>query len=90
MVFSTHPSPRWVKRAFRRLSKTARGGLEVLFGVGFGGGDTLERLVQDADNPPLFGEQGYGNCDFLERAARQLLEGRSVPTKFSKSTMLLR
>ena len=35
--------------------------MEVLFGVGFGGGDALKRLVQNADNPPLFGERGHGN-----------------------------
>ena len=37
------------------------GVLEVLFGVGFGGGDALKRLIQDADNPPLFGERGDRN-----------------------------
>ena len=39
------------------------GVLEVLFGVGFGGGDTLKRLVQNADNPPLFGERGDANLE---------------------------
>ena len=33
------------------------GVLEVLFGVGFGGGDAVKRFVEDADNPPLFGER---------------------------------
>ena len=33
------------------------GVLEVLFGVGFGGGDTVKRFVEDADDPPLFGER---------------------------------
>ena len=33
------------------------GVLEVLFGVGFGGGDALKRFVEDADDPPLFGER---------------------------------
>jgi len=32
------------------------GVLEVLFGVGFGGGDALRRFVEDADDPPLPGE----------------------------------
>ena len=34
------------------------GVLEVLFGVGFGGGDALKRFVEDADDPLLFGERG--------------------------------
>ena len=33
------------------------GVLEVLFGVGFGGGDALKRFVEDADDPLLFGER---------------------------------
>ena len=37
------------------------GVLEVLFGVGFGGGDALKRFVEDADDPLLFGERGNGN-----------------------------
>ena len=32
------------------------GVLEVLFGVGFGGGETRKRFVQDADDPLLLGE----------------------------------
>jgi hypothetical protein len=28
---------------------------EILFGVGFGGGDSCKRFVQQADDPPLFG-----------------------------------
>ena len=36
------------------------GVLEVLFGVGFGGGDALKRFVEDADDPLLFGERGTG------------------------------
>ena len=34
------------------------GVLEVLFGVGFGGGDAVKRFVEDADDPLLFGERG--------------------------------
>ena len=37
------------------------GVLEVLFGVGFGGGDALKRFVEDADDPLLFGERRDGN-----------------------------
>jgi len=32
------------------------GVLEVLFGVGFGGGDALKRFVKDADDPRLSGQ----------------------------------
>lgn len=32
------------------------GVLEVLFGVGFGGGDALKRFVEDVDDPLLLGE----------------------------------
>src|ERR1035437_1009587 len=35
------------------------GVLEVLLGVGFGGGDALKRFVEDADDPLLFGERGW-------------------------------
>ena len=48
------------------------GVLEVLFGVGFGGGDTLERLVQNADNPPLFSERGVSDVDGLVGVAIQV------------------
>ena len=40
--------------------KEGTGVLEVLFGVGFGGGDALKRFVEDADDPLLFGERGNG------------------------------
>ena len=33
------------------------GVLEVLFGVGFGGGDTVKRFVENADDPPLLGQR---------------------------------
>ena len=36
------------------------GVLEVLFGVGFGGGEARKRFVQQADDPLLFGERGTG------------------------------
>ena len=32
--------------------------MEVLFGVGFGGGDAVKRFVEDADDSLLFGERG--------------------------------
>ena len=37
------------------------GVLEVLFGVGFGGGEALKRFVQQPDDPLLFGQRGDGN-----------------------------
>ncbi len=46
--------------------KQSAGVLEVLFGVGFGGGDALKRFVEDADDPLLFGERWNGNRNFLE------------------------
>ena len=36
------------------------GVLEVLFGVGFGGGDALKRFVENADDPLLFGKRWNG------------------------------
>jgi hypothetical protein len=36
----------------------ATGVSEVLFGVGFGGGDALKRFAKDPDNPLLFWERG--------------------------------
>lgn len=37
------------------------GVLEVLFCVGFRGGDALKRSVQDTDDPPLLWKRGNGN-----------------------------
>jgi len=53
------------------------GVLEVLFGVGFRGGETLKRFVQQPDDPLLLGQRGDGNGYFLELAARQLFERRA-------------
>ncbi len=44
------------------------GVLEVLFGVGFGGSDALKRLVQDANDPPLFGKRRENNREFSDVA----------------------
>ena len=63
---STHPSPRWVKTDLQMAFKQGTGVLEVLFGVGFGGGDAVKRFVEDADDPLLFGERGNGNVDCFE------------------------
>jgi hypothetical protein len=37
------------------------GVLEVLFGVGFGGGETRKRFVENANDPLLLGEGGEWN-----------------------------
>jgi hypothetical protein len=37
------------------------GVLEVFFGVGFGGGDTLKRFVENANDPLLFFGLWNGN-----------------------------
>ena len=42
------------------------GVLEVLFGVGFGGGEALKRFVQQADDPLLFGQRGDGNGEVVD------------------------
>ena len=39
------------------------GVLEILFGVGFGGGEARKRFVQQADDPLLFGQRGDGNLE---------------------------
>ena len=39
--------------------------LEILFGVGFGGGEGLEGFVEQGDDALLFGEWGDGDRDFL-------------------------
>ena len=44
------------------------GVLEVLFGVGFGGGDARKRFVEDADHPPLLGGAWHCHADFFEYA----------------------
>ena len=49
------------------------GVLEVLFGVGFGGGDALKRFVEEADDPLLFGEGIWiGDFQWFEVSAGNL------------------
>src|SRR5450631_873832 len=45
------------KDGLQMACEDGAGVLEVLFGVGFGGGDALKRLVEDADDPPLLGDR---------------------------------
>ena len=54
--------------------KQGAGVLEVLFGVGFGGGDAVKRFVEDADDPLLFGERGNGMASF--DLCRRFVESR--------------
>ena len=55
------------------------GVLEVLFGVGFGGGDARKRFVEDADDPPLFGERGKRDCD-SSQDVRSIFTLRHAPS----------
>jgi len=51
----------------------AAGVEEVLFGVGFGGGEALKRCVEDADDPLLLGERGDGNRVAFNKLFRDAL-----------------
>ena len=42
------------------------GVLEVLFSVGFGGGETRKRFVEQANDPLLFGERGDAQFNRLQ------------------------
>jgi hypothetical protein len=53
------------------------GVLEVLFGVGFGGGEALKCFVEQADDPLLFGQRGDGNRSQAKVASANRL--RVVP-----------
>ena len=54
------------------------GVLEVLFGVGFGGGDALKRFVEDADDPLLFGERRDRNLTVFQISLREMF-GCALP-----------
>ena len=49
------------------------GVFEVLFRVGFGGGDALKRFAEDADDPPLLGEGRHREFNVLDLAKAQVL-----------------
>ena len=59
-----------LKMAFKQRA----GVLEVLFGVGFGGGDAVKRFVEDADDPLLFGERRKWKLKSSQRFAPIALE----------------
>lgn len=51
--------------------------LEVIFGIGFGGGDGGKGLVEDGDDPLLFGERGDGNLERLNERKFYTLDCRT-------------
>src|ERR1700731_1564655 len=73
--------------------------LQGFFGVGFGGGDTLKRFVEDADDPLLFEKRGNHDMALFHRAFRHMdhggpcalifLDPISVPEKPSEQEILI-
>ncbi len=61
----THPGPPLGEDGLEVAFEEGAGVLEVLFGVGFGGGEALKRFVEQADDPLLFGQRGRGTSVFL-------------------------
>src|ERR1017187_9649548 len=57
--------------------KHSPGVLEVLFGVGFGGGDAVKRFVEDADDALLFGERRYRDRKRGKLSDRNSIDGRA-------------
>jgi hypothetical protein len=53
------------------------GVLEVLFGVGFGGGDALERVVEDADDLPLLWEGRPRELKILDLPATDMRNAKA-------------
>ena len=54
--------------------KEGAGILEVLCGVGFGGGDALKHFVEEADDPLLHGERGKLDWNGLEQTSLDSLD----------------
>ncbi len=50
---------------------------EVLFGVGFGLGNGVKGFVENAHDPPLFGEGRKGSWNFPEFTSRKFLKSRT-------------
>ena len=67
-------------------SEDVVGVLEILFGVGFGGGYALKRFVEDADDPLLFGERGDGNWVAFNELLRVLFRRSSSNTGWIAQT----
>jgi len=57
------PRPALGENGFEVAFEEGAGVLEVLFGVGFCGGEALKRFVQQANDPLLFDQRGDGNLD---------------------------
>jgi hypothetical protein len=62
--------------------KQGVGVLEVLFGVGFGGGDALKRFVEDVDDPLLFGKGGGSHRKTLDVTLRDEWLARTTLREF--------
>jgi hypothetical protein len=58
--------------------KERAGVLEVLFGVGFGGGEARKRFVKLADDSLLFGKWGISEWNGLVRVAIQIANSSRV------------
>src|ERR1039457_6199754 len=55
--------------------KQGAGVLEVLFGVGFGGGDAVKRFVQNANDSLLFGERRESEIKCTNLVSHQAVNG---------------
>src|SRR3546814_79626 len=62
--------------------KKRAGVLEVLFGVGLGGGDAGKRFVQHADDPLLFGQWRNGQRKFVEPLFRDMDKADCTTNRF--------
>ena len=49
--------------------KQGPGVLEVLFGVGFDGGDAVEGFIEDGDDAVLFGKRGITERNLFQLAS---------------------
>src|SRR5260221_13875498 len=66
------------------------GVLEVLFGVGFGGGDALKRLVEEADDSLLFGERRDGDDEVSKSRIAQVHHRRASRSLFKFLPIIIR
>ncbi len=68
--------------------KQSTGVLEVLFGVGFGGGDAGKRFVQDAHDPPLFGKGSEWNGELRKSFSREVLNASTREMTFQRAVQI--
>ena len=59
--------------------------LEVLLGVGLGGGDALERFVEDADGPLLLGEWRKHHRELRDVALVEMRSSRTIEPSLNDS-----